>query len=217
MIVKTQDLVGLDTKVWGIGQPVTITDGWPLNADSGGNVALPLTDSRFQTIAYDRCRLGRYDQPWNSYDYDNLTNDLHDLMAALHLTDAAFVGFSMGIVGFSSGGGEVARSILRHRAKNLQSAILISSVVPYLLETQDNPDGVPPSSLEKIGEGLHADRPKFSDSFFKDFYGVGMLSSPVSDPWLQWTRDLSMSASLRATHFHRLISEQFSGIANGLM
>ncbi len=192
MIVNTRDQTGLYTKIWGAGRPVVLIHGWPLSADSWDDVALSLADAGFQTVAYDRRGFGRSDQPWNGYDYNNLSDDLLDLMTALNLDDATVVGFSMG-------GGEVARYMSRHRGKNLRSAALISSVVPYLLKTDDNPHGVPGETLDGIARALREDRPKFYESFFKDFYGVGLLSSPVSEAWLQWTRSVSMQASLRAT------------------
>jgi pimeloyl-ACP methyl ester carboxylesterase len=93
----------------------------------------------------------------------------------------------------------VARYMSRHAGKNVQQAILISSVVPYMMKTANNPDGVDPSVFEEMTQAMTADRAKFWTSFSKQFYGVGLVSHPVSDEVLQWTANLAMQASLRAT------------------
>jgi pimeloyl-ACP methyl ester carboxylesterase len=192
MFVQTRDEVNLYTKVWGEGRPVVFIHGWPLSADSWDSVAMPIAESGFQTIAYDRRGFGRSDQPWSGYDYDTLSDDLAEVITQLDFTDVTLVGFSMG-------GGEIARYMSRHAGANVSSAVLVSSVVPFMLQTDDNPDGVPMSAFEQMTESMTADRAAFFGSFFKDFYGVGMVSKPVSNEWLEWTRTVAMSASLKAT------------------
>ena len=97
------------------------------------------------------------------------------------------------------GGGEVARYMSRHAGRGVSSAILIASVVPYMLKTADNPDGVDQSIFDAAAAGIAADRAKFWAGFFKSFYGVGMLAQPVSDEVVEWSCDLAMRASLKAT------------------
>ena len=109
---------------------------------------MALAAAGFRAIAYDRRGFGRSDQPWIGYDYDTLADDLAEVMAAANATaDATIVGFSMG-------GGEVARYMSRHDGKGVVAAGLIASVVPYLLKTEDNPDGAPASVFEQI-KGRH--------------------------------------------------------------
>ena len=192
MYITTSDNTKLYVKDWGEGRPVILVHGWPLSADSWDDQAIAIADAGFRVIAYDRRGFGRSDQPWNGYEYDTLTDDLAAVMKETGATDAALVGFSMG-------GGEVARYMSRHNGENVSKAVLVSSVVPYMLKTDDNPDGVEQATFDEMTEGMKKDRAHFFSSFFKDFYGVGMLSHPVSDEMLEWSRSVAMQASLKAT------------------
>ena len=192
--IKTRDGTDIYVKDWGQGRPVILTHGWPLNADSWDVQALALAEAGFRAIAYDRRGFGRSGQPWSGYDYDTLADDLHDVMQAVGATsDAAIIGFSMG-------GGEVARYMSRHSGKGVVAAGLIASVVPYMLKTKDNPNGVPEATFKQIEEGIRADRPAFfRDKFTKQFYGVGYVKQPVSDDVLDWSTSLAMQAGLKPT------------------
>jgi pimeloyl-ACP methyl ester carboxylesterase len=191
--VKTRDGTDIYVKDWGSGRPVVLIHGWPLSADSWDPQAMALADAGFRVIAYDRRGFGRSGQPWSGYDYDSLTDDLADVMKAAGADqDATLIGFSMG-------GGEVARYMSRHDGRGIVSAGLIGSVVPYMLKTDDNPDGVPEETLQQIAEGIKKDRPNFFHSFFKDFFGVGYVSSPVSQETLDWAWRLAMQAGLKPT------------------
>ncbi|MEG3180480.1 alpha/beta fold hydrolase [Sphingomonas sp. LT1P40] len=192
--VKTRDGTDIYVKDWdGGGRPVVLLHGWPLSSDSWDPQAMALAEAGFHVIAYDRRGFGRSAQPWNGYDYDTLSDDLADVMEGTDATD------DVTLIGFSMGGGEVARYMSRHGGKGVTAAALISSVVPYMLNTNDNPDGVPQEKLEEIAAGIKEDRAKFFAGFFKDFFGVGMLSHPVSDETLNWAWRLAMQASLRST------------------
>ena len=190
--IITRSGVELYVKDWGVGRPLVLIHGWPLSADSWDDVAVPLANAGFRTIAYDRRGFGRSSQPWDGYNYDTLSDDLADVISTLQLTDATLIGFSMG-------GGEVSRFLTRHGKTNVRSAALISSVVPFMLKTESNPQGVPQEVFAQMSEGLTKDRPHFFALFFKDFYGVGLLSKPVSDEWLAWTHSTAMQAGLKAT------------------
>lgn len=190
--ITTRDDTKLYAKDWGSGRPVILIHGWPLSADSWDDQAMAIADAGFRAIAYDRRGFGRSEQPWNGYDYDTLTDDLAAVMEQTGATDATLIGFSMG-------GGEVARYMSRHSGRNVAQAALISSVVPYLLKTQDHPDGVDPSVFDEMTAGMKKDRAHFFSDFFDTFYGVGLVSQPVSNELLTWTRTLAMQASLRAT------------------
>ncbi len=190
--ITTRDNTKLYVKDWGTGRPVILIHGWPLSADSWDDQAMALADAGYRTVAYDRRGFGRSDQPWSGYDYDTLADDLADVMAATGATDAALVGFSMA-------GGEVARYLSRHGGKGVTQAALISSVVPYMLKTPDNPDGVDPAIFDQIGGGIKQDRAHFFAGFFRDFYGVGPLSHAVSAELMENSVDVAMQASLKAT------------------
>ena len=188
--ISTRDGTDLYVKEWGEGRPVVLIHGWPLSADSWDAQAMALAQAGYRAIAYDRRGFGRSDQPWTGYDYDTLADDLADVLEETDADDATIVGFSMG-------GGEVARYMSRHEGKGVVAAGLISSVVPYMLKTDDNPDGVPEEQLKAIGDGIKADRFGFWTSFFKQFLGVGFISSPVSEETLQWAWTVAMQAGLR--------------------
>ena len=190
--ITTRDNTKLYVKDWGAGRPVILLHGWPLSADSWDDQAVAIADAGFRTIAYDRRGFGRSEQPWGGYEYDTLADDLADVMAATGATDAALVGFSMA-------GGEVARYLSRHGGKGVAQAALISSVVPYMLKTPDNPDGVDPALFAQMTAGMKQDRAHFFAGFFKDFYGVGLVSHPVSNELIENSVDVAMQASLKAT------------------
>ena len=190
--ITTRDNTKLYVKDWGTGRPVILMHGWPLSADSWDDQAMAFADAGFRAIAYDRRGFGRSDQPWGGYNYDTLSDDLADVIEASEATDAAIIGFSMG-------GGEVARYMSRHGGKNVAQAGLISSVVPYMLKTADNPDGTDGTIFAQMGEGMKADRAHFFAQFFKSFYGVGMIAHPVSNELLENSCDVAMQASLKST------------------
>ncbi len=190
--LTTGDRTRLFVKDWGTGRPVIFLHGWPLSSDSWDDQAMAIADAGYRTIAYDRRGFGRSSQPWTGYDYDTLADDLASVIEQTGARDAVLVGFSMG-------GGEVARYMSRHAGKNVSKAVLVSSVVPFMLKTPDNPEGTEQSVFDDIAASIEEDRAHFFAGFAKDFYGVGLISNPVSAETLEWTRSLAMQASLKAT------------------
>ncbi len=190
--ITTRDGNALHVKQWGSGRPVILMHGWPLSADSWDDQAMAIADAGMSAIAYDRRGFGHSDQPWTGYDYDTLADDLADVMKATNAADASIVGFSMG-------GGEVARYMSRHDGKGVKQAALVSSVVPFMLKTGDNPKGTPQSTFDKMAEKMKADRAHFFAGFFKDFYGVGVSDKSVSDEVVAWSCRVSMMAGLKPT------------------
>ena len=190
--VTTADNTKLYVKDWGTGRPVVLMHGWPLSADSWDAQAMALADAGYRAVAYDRRGFGRSDQPWGGYEYDTLADDLGAVLESTGATDAAIVGFSMA-------GGEVARYLSRHGGRNVAQAALVSSVVPYMLKTIDNPAGVDPALFAQMGAAMKQDRAHFFAGFFRDFYGVGLASHPVSDEVLEDSCRVAMQASLKAT------------------
>ena len=190
--VKAQDGTQLYYKDWGTGRPVVFIHGWPLNADMWDYQMTHLASHGLRCIAYDRRGFGRSEQPWMGYDYDTLAQDLASVIEALDLTD-------VGLVGFSMGGGEVARYLGRHGSARVSRAALISAVTPYMLKTAEHPDGVDVSTFDKMVEGLMKDRPHFLAQFAPSFYGKTLLDPKVSDEVLQWTLMMAMQGSQRAT------------------
>lgn len=190
--ITASDKTELYVKDWGSGRPVILIHGWPLSADSWDDQAMAIADSGHRAIAYDRRGFGRSSQPWNGYDYDTLADDLKAVIEQTEARDAVLVGFSMG-------GGEVARYMSRYGGQSVVQAVLVSSVLPFRLKTDDNPAGTEQAAFDKIAQALNGDRAKFFAGFFKDFFGVDAASPAVSDQLLEWARSVAMQASLRAT------------------
>ena len=190
--IKTADGTELFYNDWGQGKPVVLIHGWPLDGDMWSDQAVFLADNGCRVIAYDRRGFGRSAQPWHGYDYDTLASDLAALLDQLDVTGATLVGFSMG-------GGEVARYIGRHGTQRVAKAALVSAVTPYLLKTADNPSGVDQSVFDDILQGLKEDRPHFLSGFGDKFFGNSLLHKKVSTEMLQWALQMAMMGSLRAT------------------
>jgi non-heme chloroperoxidase len=176
----------------GQGKPVVFISGWPLSHEMWEYQFNELPKHGIRCIAYDRRGFGRSDKPWNGYDYDTLAADLKSVIDELDLNDVTLVGFSMG-------GGEVVRYLSTYGSDRISKAVLISSVVPYMLKTEDNPDGVPQELFDGFVKDVEEDRPKFLTGFAKDFYGNTLLNNAVSDEILHWHSILALQASGRAT------------------
>lgn len=190
--IATSDKTRLYVKDWGSGTPVILIHGWPLSADSWDDQAMAIANAGMRAISYDRRGFGRSGQPWTGYDYDTLADDLACVIEQTGAEDATLVGFSMG-------GGEVARYLSRHQGRAVRSVALVSSVVPFMPKTPDNPDGTDASVFDEMEQAIKADRAAFFASFFRDFFGVSLLSHPASAELLEWARSVSMQASLKAT------------------
>ncbi|WP_112875008.1 alpha/beta fold hydrolase [Paracoccus endophyticus] len=190
--VRTSDDVELYVKDWGQGRPVVLIHGWPLNADAWEEQAQALVDAGYRVVSYDRRGFGRSDQPDAGYDYDTLADDLAAVINDRGLTDAALVGFSMG-------GGEVARYMSRHAGRGVSRVAFISSVVPGVVQSEANPEGAPGAVLDQMKAAIRADRPAFFREFFPSFYGMGWVKRPVSQAVLDWTWGMAMMASPIAT------------------
>lgn len=177
----------------GEGRPVIFIHGWPLSGDSWDPIMIRFAEAGFRAIAYDRRGFGRSDHAPSGYDYDTFADDLAGLMAELDLTS------DVGLVGFSMGGGEIARYLSRHRGKGVSRVALVSSVVPFLKQTDDNPDGVPQSTFDGMTAGMRKDFRHFFTGFFKDFYGDGYITNAVSDEEKHWAFMTAMQSAQWAT------------------
>ncbi|MCD0466162.1 alpha/beta fold hydrolase [Flavobacterium sp. ENC] len=190
--IETAQNVRLYVKDYGQGKPVILIHGWPLSNEMWEYQIEFLVQNGFRVIAYDRRGFGKSSQPWDGYDYDTLSDDLQEIIEQLELTDATLVGFSMG-------GGEVVRYFSRHGGKGVSKAALISSIIPFLLKTNDNPDGHPREKSENTANAIKEDRIAFIDNFGKTFFGVNIINKPLSTPLLEYYRNLCSVASPRAT------------------
>ncbi|MDB4989431.1 MAG: Pimeloyl-ACP methyl ester carboxylesterase [Myxococcaceae bacterium] len=190
--LKTETGINLYYQEQGQGQPVVFIHGWPLNSEMWEYQLAELPKHGIRAIAYDRRGFGKSDRPYDSYDYDTLAADLNSVIEGLGLEAVTLVGFSMG-------GGEVIRYLTRYGNKRIARLALISSVVPYVLQTADNPDGVPKAMLDGFVKKIDDDRPAFLQEFGKIFYGQGLLKKPVSQAFLDWNQMLALQSSHKAT------------------
>jgi pimeloyl-ACP methyl ester carboxylesterase len=188
----TGEAVKLSYEDFGTGSPVVLIHGWPLSKEMWEYQLESLVNAGLRVITYDRRGFGKSDRPWGGYDYDSLTDDLRRIIQELDLSDVTLVGFSMG-------GGEVARYFTRYSGENVSKVVLISSIIPFMLKTDDNPEGLENEKIDAMMNELKNDRISFLEDFGKQFFGVQMLKHPVSTPLLEYYRMLASIASARAT------------------
>jgi non-heme chloroperoxidase len=177
----------------GSGKPVVLIHGWPLSGASWEKQTAALLAAGYRVIAYDRRGFGRSSKPSTGYDYDTFAGDLQKLLTKLNLSDCALVGFSMG-------GGEVARYLGTFGSERVTKAVFIASVPPFLLKTANNPEGVDGSVFEGIKKAIVADRPAFLSAFLANFYNVDVLGGKsISDQVIQYNWNVGVGASAKGT------------------
>ncbi len=195
-IETTPNVFGKSVKLFyedlGTGKPVVFIHGWPLNHEMWAYQLAELPLHNIRCIAYDRRGFGKSDRPWESYDYDTLADDLKTVLDHLNLKDVTLVGFSMG-------GGEIARYIGKYGTAGIEKVVLIGAVTPYMLKTDDNTEGVDKSVFDDMVTNIEKDRPAFLETFGKQFYGVSMLNWAVSQATLNWNQTLCLMSSQKAT------------------
>ncbi|MFJ4870388.1 alpha/beta fold hydrolase [Streptomyces sp. NPDC088757] len=175
----------------GPGRPVVLIHGWPLSGESWKYQVPALAEAGYRVVTYDRRGFGRSDKPVLNYTYDTLAEDLNALLTELDLRDVTLVGFSMG-------GGEVARYVASYGTDRLRSVVLASAVTPYMLQTSGNPDGpLTKTEAAKMGASLTKDQDAFYDGFMRDFFSAdGELK--VTEEQLREARALCDQADKKA-------------------
>jgi pimeloyl-ACP methyl ester carboxylesterase len=177
----------------GSGDPVVLIHGYPLSGASWEKQVSALLSAGHRVIAYDRRGFGKSSHPTVGYNYDTFAEDLHKLLTQLNLSNFALVGFSMG-------GGEVARYIGRYGSKGVSHAVFISSVPPFLLKTADNLEGVDASVFQGIEKAVASDRYAFFTEFFKNFYNTDVfLGKRISQEVVQASWNVAAGASATAS------------------
>jgi non-heme chloroperoxidase len=182
--IATLDGTQIHYKDWGTGQPVVLSHGWPLSADSWAAQMLFLASKGFRCIAHDRRGHGRSSQPWGGNDMDTFADDLSVLIDALDLEHVTLIGFSMG-------GGEVARYVGRYGTHRLSKVGLIAAIPPLMLKTTANPGGLPMQVFDDLRAASVADRSQlYRDLASGPFFGANKAGAHVSQGlmdafWLQ--------------------------------
>lgn len=191
-MISARDGSTLHVKDMGSGAPVVLIHGWPLTGDMWEYQTVALIEAGYRVITYDRRGFGHSSHPASGYNFETFADDLADIIDKLDLQGATLVGFSMG-------GGEVARYLSKYGAGRIARVALVSSVVPYLQKDDSNPDGVEIGVLADMKDQVRQDRFAFLGAFAKTFYGVGIVSRPVSQQLLDWSFALGIMASPKAT------------------
>ena len=177
----------------GSGKPVVLIHGYPLSGASWEKQVAALLAAGCRVITYDRRGFGKSSQPTTGYNYDTFAEDLHKLVTELELRDFALVGFSMG-------GGEIARYLGKYGSKGVSKVAFIAAIPPFLLKTPDNPEGVDGSVFEGIQKTVAADRYAFFTEFFKNFYNTDLLlGKRVSEQAVQASWNIAAGASATAS------------------
>ncbi len=185
--------IGLYYEDHGSGEPVVLIHGYPLSGASWEKQLSALLPAGHRVITYDRRGFGKSSQPTTGYNYDTFAEDLRKLVTHLNLRDFALVGFSMG-------GGEVARYIGKYGSKGVTKAVIIGGIPPFLLKTADNTDGVDGSVFEGIQKAVAADRYAFFTEFFKNFFNTDVfLGKRISEQAVQASWNVAAGASATAS------------------
>jgi non-heme chloroperoxidase len=167
--------------------------GFPLNGHSWEKQVAVLLEAGYRVITYDRRGFGNSSQPSFGYDYDTFAADLNRLMTELDLRDTVLVGFSMGT-------GEVTRYLGKYGSERVSKAVLMAPVPPFLLKTDDNPEGVDLRVYDEIMKSIVEDRPAFLSEFLKDFYNADvLLGKRISNEAIEMSWNIAVRASAKGT------------------
>ncbi len=178
----------------GSGKPVVLIHGWPLSGSSWEKQVPALIEAGYRVITYDRRGFGASSKPWSGYEYETLTRDLDRLLTKLDLKDVTLVGFSMG-------GGEVARYPAAFGTARVSRVAFIAAITPALLKSDANPGGVDLAVFDGIRAGLQKDRPAFLTEFFKNFYNLDLtLGKEISEEAVRLSWNIASGASPKGTY-----------------
>lgn len=186
--------VQLHYQDFGDGPPVVLIHGWPLSSRTWEPQVKALVEAGFRVIAYDRRGFGASSQPWSGYEYDVMAQDLHELLTELSLKDVSLVGFSMG-------GGEVARYLGLYGSAFIRCAVFAAAVPPYLFKSADNPQGaVTDSDISAKEQAVLTDRLAFLDEFTQKFFSNAQGELLVSEAQREYAKMIAAGASPKGTH-----------------
>jgi len=177
---------------YGSGKPIILIHGWPLSSAMWEYQVPVLIDAGYRVITYDRRGFGNSSRPYDNYNYSSMSQDLHDIITKLSLNEITLVGFSMG-------GGEIGKYVEKYGTSTLQKLIFISSIAPFMLKTEDNPDGVPEEVFENMKEEVKKDRAGFLTGFGENFVNYDDNVDKVSSGQLDYNFNIAAGASPKGT------------------
>ncbi len=189
---SNDDNVSIYYEDHGIGKPIVLVHGWPLSGDMWEYQIPTLIDAGYRVITYDRRGFGKSSRPYTGYSYDKMAEDLYDLIKKLDLKAVTLIGFSMG-------GGELAKYVEKFGTGNLDKLIFISSIAPFMLKTDDNPIGVPEKVFEDMKDNVKKDRAGFLREFGKGFVNYDQNGDKISQGMLDHSFNIAVSASPKGT------------------
>lgn len=191
--IEAKDGTDIYYKDWGEGPAVTFSHGWPLSSDMWDGQMLFLAQNGFRVVAHDRRGHGRSSQPSDGNNMDSYADDLAAVIEALDLTDVT-------LVAHSTGGGEVARYVSRHGTGRVSKVALIAAIVPFVVQTESNPEGLPKELFDGFLAGMSADRSSFYRDLAVPFYGANRPDAQVSQGLLDQFWSISMQAGLKNSY-----------------
>jgi non-heme chloroperoxidase len=192
-LFNAEDGTGIYYKDWGTGDPIVFSHGWPLSADAWDAQMLFFGQQGYRVVAHDRRGHGRSDQTWNGNDYDTWADDLAGLIEELDLTNVTLVAHSMG-------GGEIARYVGRYGTSHLARMVFIGAVPPLMLQTDDNPGGLPISVFDGLRNGLVANRAQFYKDTSVGFFSYNRPDARVSNATEEQFQRLGMQSGVKASY-----------------
>jgi len=191
---ETSDHTSLFYRDWGTGAPVVFLSSWGYSSPMWEYQMVPLSEHGLRCIAYDRRGHGRSDDPGRGYDFDTLADDLATFLEQLDLHEVTLISHSVA-------GGEIVRYLSRHGTGRVARIVLISATLPFLLQTADNPEGVPGDRIYAHVEGLRADRPHYLSTGAISFFSLGAswpCPEVISPEMIQWSIQILLECSPKA-------------------
>ncbi|MBF6064797.1 alpha/beta hydrolase [Nocardia terpenica] len=185
------DSVDLFYRDWGTGAPVVFTHTWALSSAMWQYQAAALADRGLRCVTYDRRGHGRSDQPGGGYDFDTLADDLATVIERLDLRDVT-------LVGHSTGTGEIVRYLARHGSDRVARIVLVSSALPFMLRTPDNPDGLPMAAWDEMRAQWRTDFAAWARRVAEPLFGVGLPGISISRALIDWSTADSHATSVKA-------------------
>lgn len=189
---QEKDNVSLYYEDHGSGKPVILIHGWPLSSSMWEYQVPVLIDAGYRVITYDRRGFGRSSQPYSGYNYHTMAEDLKDIIQKLDLKNVSLVGFSMG-------GGELAQYIDTHGNDRISKLVFMSSIAPFMLQTDDNEDGVPDEVFQDMEKNVKTDRAGFLKGFGRGFVNYDDNQDRVSEGQLDYNFQIAVQASAKGT------------------